>query len=349
MKNAKPKSNRFWDHIKLQMRLRSEPENRDRMLTLFSDEHKEIVSAIRADRTYKLPKDYISWEIISLIAALSLKTGNDADAVSQRSGFIHSHKFALWFVQDAPIYLLSQELFEAFDQTQALHKPGVMTGWQPSLPSFLLALPKGALLTPQGAEMDYLLVFFSDIDHKEWSSGRWGKYRIDTIEPYASPHYRYFQLLTIDKKETIWTSGTGVSMTGDAKLIYSDEDWGNIRLTATDRDFISRLRNIVINCILAIQFAPSLVTGVTDDEVPSVVSKGFAKPKETANSIRYGRWLGRNYKRRTASLSGGGGGTHRSPHPHWREGHWKVLEVGENKPWKENKRLWIQPTYVAPK
>lgn len=341
----KPMTNRRWNDVKTQMRLKNEPENRSTMLRMFEKLEKDIVSEIRADRTYKLPKNYISWETISQIAGLSLITGNDRKNVSEHSGFVHSHKFALWFIKDTPIYLMSPDLFEAFDRTKALEKPGIMSGWQPSLPSFLLAIPKGYLHTPAGAEVDYLLVSFSDIAHKEWAGGRWKKYRIDINEPYASPTHRFFQIVTIDHKEIIWTSGTGVSMSGSAELLYSDVDWGNLRLTPDDRQFISRLRNLAINSILTIQFASNLITEVADGEVCQPTTKGFAK--QTAQNIRYGRWLGKNYKRRVGGASLSGGGTHSSPYPHWREGHWRVLEVNEGKPWRQNQRLWIEPVYIA--
>lgn len=324
------------------MRLQNEPENRSKMLGMFEELEKDVVSAIRADRTYKLPKNYITWETLSQIAALSLITGNDPRDVSEYRAFVHSHKFALWFIKDTPIYLMSPELFEAFDRTEALQKPGIMSGWQPSLPSFLLALPKEHLYTPDGAEVDYLLVSFSDINRREWSSGRWKKYRIDTIEPYANENYRFFDIMTIDHKEIIWSSGTGVSMT-DAKLLYSNSDAGNLRLTQADREFISRLRNLVINSILAIEFTP-LISEVTDNEAVRPATKGFAK--QVARHIRSGRWLGKNYKRKLGNASLGGGGTHSSPYSHWRVGHWRVLEVAEGKPWKQNQRIWIEPVYV---
>jgi hypothetical protein len=38
--------------------------------------------------------------------------------------------------------------------------------------------------------------------------------------------------------------------------------------------------------------------------------------------------------------------TYSSPLAHWRRGHWRVLESGEGKRWKNGKRIWIRPIYV---
>jgi len=40
------------------------------------------------------------------------------------------------------------------------------------------------------------------------------------------------------------------------------------------------------------------------------------------------------------------GGTHSSPTPHWRRGHWRVLTPGEGRRWKQAKRVLVAPVLV---
>ena len=118
--------------------------NRNRTLRAFEKVNKDLLKQIRADRTYKMPAGYINWQILSGIAVLALSTCSPDYARADVSAFVHSYRTALWFAQDAPLYCLTQELCEAFDRTDALHKPGILAGWQPSLPTFLLAISRSA-------------------------------------------------------------------------------------------------------------------------------------------------------------------------------------------------------------
>ncbi|MEG4424850.1 hypothetical protein QUB02_12380 [Microcoleus sp. D3_18_C1] len=62
---------------------------------------------------------------------------------------------------------MTEQLITAFDQTDAVYKPGILRDWQPLLPTFVLAIPKGFIHTPDGGEVDYLTVSCSDCEHPE--------------------------------------------------------------------------------------------------------------------------------------------------------------------------------------
>jgi len=334
--------------------------NRNKTLGMFEKINKDLVANIREDVNYRMPSEYISWEVLSQIIAIGLSC-ELSYATTDISAFFHSYRIALWFAQNAPMYCLTRELIEAFDQTDALHKPGILCGWQPSLPTFLLAIPKGAICTPDGAYLDYLTVSCSDFNHPEWNSAKW---RNITIEPFNLKYPLYFQFCAVDTKETVWTSGTAIE--GGNTLIYDENsNIGRNTLTALDRVFIQRLRNLVINVILTLEFLPSMVSEVGKKDL-AVSSKGFGEPLRKFKVIdRFPRWLGKGFsisksdyqlneknldveetEEQTETENAEIKRTHSSPIAHWRRGHWRVLDSGEGKRWKNGKRIWIRPIYV---
>ena len=312
--------------------------NRNRTLKAFEQVNKDLLAKIRIDRTYKMPPNYINWQILSGIVAIAISTCSPDYAKIDVSAFIHSYRTALWFAQNAPIYCLTPEIIEAFDRTDALHKPSILAGWQPSLPTFMLAIPKGLIYTPEGGKIDCLTVSCSDSIRPEWNRGRWKNIE---IEPFNLKHSLYFQICTIDTQETVWTSGTAIGL--DGALIYDEtSSIGKHTMSVADKEFVQRIRNLVINILLALEFSPSLLTDATEAEAKAK-SKGFAN-KQTSSSARYPRWLGKNYQ--SKSVLSAAKGTHCSPCTHWRRGHWRLLESGEGKRWKEARRLWIEPVLV---
>ncbi|WP_333358846.1 hypothetical protein [Microcoleus sp. herbarium14] len=185
--------------------------------------------------------------------------------------------------------------------------------------------------------MDYLTISCSDYEHPEWNQAKW---RDIKIEPFNLKHSLYFQICTVDSNETVWTSGTAIGT--DGALIYDEtSNIGKSVMSAADREFVQRIRNLVINALLALEFSASLLTDVTETEARQT-SKGFAidRPSSVA---RYPRWLGKNYQ--SKSVLSAEKGTHSSPCTHWRRGHWRVLKSGEGKRWRDTKRLWIEPFF----
>ncbi|WP_333152890.1 hypothetical protein [Microcoleus sp. B9-D4] len=331
---------------------------------MFEKINKELLARIREDVNYRMPSGYISWQVLSQIIAIGLSTCDLEYAKVDISAFIHSYRIALWFAHKAPIYCLTHELIEAFDQTDALHKPGVLCGWQPSLPSFLLALPKGAIYAPDGASIDYLTVSCSDFNHPEWNSAKWRNF---TIEPFKLKYTLYFQFSTVDSQETVWTSGTAIDEGGNTLIYDENSNIGRNTLTPEDRVFIHRLRNLIINILLSLEFLPELVSDI--DKKDLAITKGFGKTLKKSKAIdRFPRWLGKDFSiKQSASLeqaekiiepneenleeqTDNGNREikriHSSPIAHWRRGHWRVLETGGGKRWKNAKRIWIKPIYV---
>ena len=334
--------------------------NRNKTLMIFEKSNKQLLGDIREEVNYRMPSEYISWQVLSQVIAVALSTCELSYANTDISAFLHSYRIALWFAQNAPMYCLTRELIEAFDQTDALHKPGIMCGWQPSLPTFLLAIPKGAINTPDGAYVDYLTVSCSDFNYPEWNSAKWRNF---TIEPFNLKYPLYFQFCTVDSKETVWTSGTGIDEGGNSLIYDENSNIGRNTLTSEDRVFIQRLRNLVINILLTLEFIPALVSDIEKKDL--VTTKGFGESLNKFKALnRLPRWLGKNFScTKSDSLEKTEEReeieqqqreikhneiirTHSSPIAHWRKGHWRVLESGEGKKWKNAQRIWIKPVYV---
>ena len=127
--------------------------------------------------------------------------------------------------------------------------------------------------------------------------------------------------------------------------------------------FIQRLRNLVINVLLTLECLPALVSDIEKKDL--VTTKGFGASLNKFKAIaRLPRWLGKNFsitkpapldkteeteeieQQQTEIEQNKINRTHSSPIAHWRKGHWRVLESGEGKRWKNSQRIWIKPMYV---
>lgn len=287
-------------------------QSRSSNLEIIAKLEKTLLANVRRDREYKMPRAYISWETLSTIVTAGLITSKECGL--SVPGFVHSYRLSNWFVGDYPIYCIRPEILEAFDNTNVLEKPGILANWLPSMPYFLLAFPKECCIeVPDGGKLDYLVIYCGGENTKTL------KYRGIELQPFSSKYERNIQIAGVDTKETVWMSGTAV-----------------------ERAFINRLRNLAIGAALAIEYTPELLSDVSAKETGT---KGFDKPADRNPSIvRYPRWLGKNYQRKICSEQSG---IHASPHSHWRRGHWRILETGDGKRWKENRKLWIEPVFVG--
>jgi hypothetical protein len=81
--------------------------------------------------------------------------------------------------------------------------------------------------------------------------------------------------------------------------------------------------SIILQCALAVQNEPSLVSGPEEAQGP--IGQAM-KPSKGSKRVLRPRWLGKNYVRPAVRTSHGG--THLSPHPHWRKAHWRQQPCG---------------------
>jgi hypothetical protein len=93
---------------------------------------------------------------------------------------------------------------------------------------------------------------------------------------------------------------------------------------------------VAANAMLCLEHQPELFT----EEAQSFGGhKGFGPLKDKVGTIR---WLGRDYRRKTASSSSQGNGGFKRPH--WRKGHWHTVLHGVGR--QLRKLQWFQPLYV---
>jgi len=281
--------------------------SRKKSLTFMEKQKAETLKKIRSQREYQMPSKYISWPTLTALIGWGFSVFEQS-LKKDVASYIHLHNLLLWFAQDAPLYCLSQELLEAFDQTDVLEHPAVLRGWTPSLPILLVALPPG--VQSSEGEVDYVVISVLDRNHPDWGAGKLDQIDIPKL-PTKHPTQVYWA--TWDKFDTVWFAGTGID--GD-QLYYSEHtDLGRSLVSTKDQIFLNRMRNLVLNILLALQYSPGLIAEISEKEIPKK-ARGFALPK-TQTTIRRPRWLGKGYCRKSATQGNeGNSGTHASPRGH---------------------------------
>ena len=282
--------------------------SRNKTLAIIEKENAENLKKIRSQREYQMPEKYISWRTLTNLIAWGFEVFDENLKKMDIATYIHLHNLLLWFAQDAPLYCLSQELLEAFEQTDVLEHPAVLRDWTPSLPILLVALPTG--VQSSEGELDYILISVINQNHPDWGTGKLGLLNIPKL-PTQHPTQVYWA--TCDKFGTVWFTGTGVD--GD-QLYYSERaDLGRSLVSSKDQIFLSRMRNLVLNILLALQYNPGLIAEISEKEI-ATKARGFSLPK-AHTTIRRPRWLGKGYCRKSATQGNeGNSGTHASPRGH---------------------------------
>ncbi|MGB3203765.1 MAG: hypothetical protein WBB28_02115 [Crinalium sp.] len=324
--------------------LKPEENNpRDRMMIRQANDLKWLkksIADISSKTNYRIPAGYTSWDAMCRILAYALAIAvlDPFEANVDLASYFHAHRLGLWLCQNSPIYCITPELYEAIDNTDVLEKD-FLKAWHPTLPNFLLFLPPNTLSSSDGARVDYLNVQLSHVDFPEWERGRWGDYKL----PFLPREWKFhIQVSTCDQGECTWFTGMGVKESGE--IIYSEnQNCGKSAITKNDLAFLAKVRNLALNIVLMLQVKNSMVSSVEPSEAVKP-GQGFTTKAER-EIIRYPRWLGKNYQHKR-ERSNGNGGNGSSPSPHVRRGHWRSLEPGEDKPWKEAKTLFVPPTFV---
>jgi hypothetical protein len=291
-----------------------------------------LLDKIRSARPYKIPKGYLSWRSLSALVTIAAtvfdKPGHDPQA---RTVF---WRMVLWLIQDAPLYCISAELLEAFAQTDILDRPGLLQGLEAPIPTFILLPPIGALKTPAGDAVEYMIIHVSDRRYPERSRGKSAEFAIDL------PRLEHQEEIVVhcgvsDESGIVWFGGIGVLPDGSLQFEKNITD----EHEAGDPAFMAMMRSLSLQAILALQYQPELLS----DEPPPPRPKGFSRSKQPQPTCRSPRWLGKDFKAKTQD-SAPGTGTHASPRTHWRRGHLRRVAIGEGR--CDRKVVWIQPRLI---
>lgn len=299
-----------------------------------------LLKKIRSLRPYKIPTGYMQWRELSAIIALGCEGfGYDNPDLASR---LHAQKSALWFIQNAPIYCISEELLQAFNNTDIVNQKELLANLQPPLFTFILLFPQGKIISSEGNSFDMIVVHLADKNYPQRSQG--SAHGINV--PYF-PHYqeKNFHWSGTDSEENIWFSGMGLK--SDGEVIFSETiAAGSLAVNKKDEIFIEKIRAIALQSMLALAYEPELFEDANQSHIKTPKSKGFGvRSSDDANKIWYPRWLGKSFDsqvRLTPQASYQGG--HGSPRTHVRRGHWRRVAFGAGRTQREWR--WIQPTLI---
>jgi hypothetical protein len=307
---------------------------------LIEESQRELVESVRA-RPYKLPKGYITWPHLSAIVAMYLavvKAGIGHRFQEDIPTEIAALRMTQWFLQDAPLYCLSTDLLRAFENADLSNVFELFEGFEPSLPTFLVALPSNAVRTAEGSALSFLCVHVSERDRPELSIAEGYGLKVPYLNHDGQMHVH---LSSLDSVGVTLISGLTADQEGqlyDSGKILSAQE-----LSSSDISDANRMKKIALQCLLALAYSPELFD---DADSSSSVTKGTRQPRKQQRSLaRSPRWLRPRVAPSVRRPEQGGG--HASPRPHWRSAHERRVPVGPRAR-NERKVVRIGPTWVNP-
>lgn len=283
------------------------------------------------DRPYKIPKGYIAWDRLAPCLALIIESYvNETLQPRDDASILNAARTALWYEKDAPVYLLTKDLYYDFSNSYVLDKKNLLKDIKIAISTLLLIFPENLVKDPLGNNINYIIIHLSDKDNPNESSG---KFRDLDLPLYTQNNKLNFHWSTVAFPEDFcWFSGT--SITEDGELIDGDKQIGLDKINPKEYKFLKDITNIALQVILSLEYRKDLIEPENNNDIPR---NKYDKSPE----YRKPRILGSTYRILTESK----GGTHQSPISHWRIGHWRRVAVGKR---EENNRdwRWIQPVYV---
>jgi hypothetical protein len=294
---------------------------------------------VRRERPYRIPSAYMEWRYISAIVAAAL-IAMDSEILAKRdlATFLHSHRMALWFIKQAPIYCLSESIIDAFDGTDIECKPETLKLLKPAIYSFILLFPKGLIKSGENSPVEFATVNVSDRNKPEEAHGSYKGIEV----PYLQhEHDINIHFSCIDNDGNVFFSGMGLYPDGSVRYNEKNE-LGLNKSEEADRKFLKKMRSLVLQTLFVMQYEPELLQEPSASSY-TISGKGFGAKQTEKEIILKPRILAFPvYKPKCISASNGG--FHSSPHPHPRRGHWRKVEKNEG-----IKLTWVRPTFVGAK
>ena len=106
-------------------------------------------------------------------------------------------------------------------------------------------------------------------------------------------------------------------------------------LSLEDKLFSKKMVRLAITLVMLMSARPALVETPTKNGPPATAGKASRK-------LAAPNWVGRTYR---SARSESAGGTHASPHVHWRRGHWRHQAHGPKLSLRKD--LWIEPMIIG--
>jgi hypothetical protein len=305
---------------------------------MFESSNDSTLSFVRRERPYKIPTRYLEWRYISsIIAAALVAIDNKLIQENDLATFLHSHRLALWLIKQAPIYCLSESIIEAFEGTDIECKPDILRMLKPSMYSFLLLFPKGLIKSGENSPVEFATVNVSDKEKPEEAHGSYKGFEV----PYlAHEHDINIHFSCIDNDGNVFFSGMGLYPDGTVKYNEKDE-LGLNKSEDADRQFLKKMRSLVLQTLFVLQYEPELLTEPSANSY-TVSGKGFASSKLVEKEVTLKPRILSFAESKPRSKSIPLGGTHASPRPHPRRGHWRRIGDENNR-----KLAWVKPAFVG--
>ncbi len=299
--------------------------------------YKPNFKRLKARHPYKLKSSFTPWEII--LADVSGKILYYGDRDSMIAG-----PLAEWDEFFGPVYCVSDAISNEFLHSEfCLSKIERQTF--SDFPATLFAFERGRIMLTCGGHLSFAVVRKARIreaDYLQISAFITPKAKTNGAVKHCGMN-PIFSLVSLGTPigELLGdylpiAPSDGIDFELDS-VVSSLNCWS--RRPAEASEDLRNIAGIVIQCILCAQHEPSLVSGPEENQA----SIGQAmKPSKGSKRVLRPRWLGKNYVRPSVRISHGG--THVSPHPHWRKAHWRQQPCGPKG--KERKLTLVRSVFV---
>jgi hypothetical protein len=315
------------------------------IISYLESHYSKGVTLVRQERPYKIPRGFIQWDRLSAVVGASLALFNDPPTIDptqvDRATYLLNYALCLWFLRSAPMYALRGDLFKAFDNSDVGLDSGLLADLRPPVNPFILLFPSNSLISAEGAPLDWVVVNLTSRDRPEDGMGEGYGYSLPLLRIEGNMP-RNLNWGGVDSKEVSWFGGSGIDEAGN--LVQGTKSLGSERMGPSDHGFTARVRNVVLQTMLALTYRPDLLEA--EELVATPRRSPRAKPKASTPPTLTPRYLTSPVAAPQKARGGGAGaGTHASPTAHWRRGHWRRVPVGERES-GGRKWVWIQPTFV---
>lgn len=290
-------------------------------------------------RRYRVPDGWRSSAAVSVLMAhyylgAIAREVLDRDEAT-RSAFLVASEL---YRNKVPTYFIGKELLPALLDTDP---PDDMAAaeipWP--VPAAVFMLPNNALTSPNDGPIRFLAI----------ARGQAGR----TYAPHDNAlcglrmEHDALALWTVAEGPGLATYGKTARLEGTLADLMQDgssnlisKDGVASALPACDAAFVARLTNIAASLLLLMAARPEMVES-SDEVVKRIKAKSGGK--KSPDDLWAPKWVGRNYRRPRPPMDAEVG-SHASPRPHMRRGHWRRQRYGEGR--ADSKLVWIELTYV---
>lgn len=295
-------------------------------------------------RRYADPKGYESYERVVKTIASQVVAGYQVPWNLLITDFVAANATAVSTQvaqAQAPVYWLSPPLLESFLHTDL---PNWICGIQRVIHLGVLMLPQSLMRSPDGEAISYI-AFRHTKAFEEPPEIKYNE-RSVRIEP---KNFDNIVWTTTTASGVIYASSTNLRMNeeGEGELDSGNnhfETFTNFGIevdrSAEDK-FLYTVSSVLLQTLLLMQIRPELVTASSQLQAsPGLGFNQAAKEKRSASQLWTPNWIGKEYaapKHNSTTTTKTGTGTHASPRPHWRRGHFRRVVVGKR---DQNQREW---------